>query len=226
MPAGLRGPGADPTGGLRRRVRLLLPEDPPAPPPQAWRKLRVGLLGGSFNPAHEGHLYVSLEALRRLALDQVWWLVSPQNPLKPRAGMAPLAERLASARAMARHPAVRVTALESRLGTRYTVDTLARLGQWPGHRFVWLIGADNLAQLPRWKRWEQVMHACPIAVFERDPYSYGALAGAAATRFAGARLSDARAAELAACAPPAWVFLRLRPHPASSTEIRRAAGGS
>ncbi|MDX6748241.1 nicotinate-nucleotide adenylyltransferase [Geminicoccaceae bacterium 1502E] len=222
MPAGLKREAADPTGGLRRRVRLLSPRAEPAPPP-GREPLRVGLLGGSFNPAHDGHLYVSLEALRRLQLDQVWWLVSPQNPLKPRAGMAPLEERLASARAVARHPAVRVTSLESRLGTRYTADTLKRLASWKEHRFVWLIGADNLAQLPRWRHWEQVMRACPIAVFERDPYSYGALAGAAATRFAGARLSDARAAELAACAPPAWVFLRLRPHPASSTEIRRAA---
>lgn len=225
MPAGLT-IAPDPTGGLRRRVRLqLAPEGGPAPGP-AGGILRVGLLGGSFNPAHEGHLYVSREALRRLRLDQVWWLVSPQNPLKPRAGMAPLAERLASARRVARDPRIRVSDLETRLGTRFTVDTLERLRQRPGYRFVWMIGADNLAQLPRWRHWERVMEACAIAVFERDPYSYGALAGAAATRFAGARLSDARAADLAASTPPAWVFLRLRPHPASSTAIRRAAGRS
>ena len=221
----------DPTGGLRRRVRLLLPVPEPAPlhgPERgrspAGRPLRVGLLGGSFNPAHEGHRYISLEALKRLALDQIWWLVSPQNPLKPVAGMAPLAERLRRAEAAARHPRIKVTALESRLGTRYTADTLRRLGLWRDHRFVWLIGADNLAQLPRWRHWDTIMAQCPIAVFERHPYSYGALAGKAATRFARVRLDDRHASALAGSDPPAWVFVRLRPHPASSTAIRRREG--
>jgi nicotinate-nucleotide adenylyltransferase len=194
---------------------------PPAPePPPPAPALRVGLLGGSFNPAHEGHSYVSLEAIKRLGLDQVWWLVSPQNPLKAASGMAPLAERVARARAVARHPRLKVLALETRLGTRYTADTLARLATWPSHRFVWLMGADNLAQLPRWWKWRGIMTGCPVAVFERHPYSYPALAGPVACGFAAARLPEARADELAQAAPPAWTFVRMRPHPASATAIR------
>ncbi len=211
----------DPTGGLRRRVRLLLPVERPAAEPPAGRKLRVGILGGSFNPAHDGHRYLSVEALRRLGLDRIWWLVAPQNPLKPTAGMRPLAERLARAREIARHPRIEVTALEARLGTRYTADTLRRLRARRDLEPVFLLGADNLAQLPRWRRWTDIMERSPIAVFERHPYSYAALAGEAATRFAGARLSEGRARELASLDPPAWLFLRLRPHPASSTMIRR-----
>ncbi|BCX19312.1 MAG: putative nicotinate-nucleotide adenylyltransferase [Geminicoccaceae bacterium] len=213
-------PPPDPTGGLRRRVRVLLPLDEPEPPTQPGRPLRVGLLGGSFNPAHEGHLYVSVEALKRLGLDSVWWLVSPQNPLKPRAGMAPFAERFASARAMARHPRIRVLDLERRFGTVYTVDLLRRLARWRGYRFVLLLGADNLAQLPRWRHWQEIVARVPIAVVARDPYCRGALAGAAARRFAAARVEAARARELPDLPPPAWTFLVIRPHPASSTAIR------
>ena len=187
------------------------------------RPLRVGLLGGSFNPAHAGHRYISLEAMRRLALDQVWWLVSPQNPLKAAAGMAPLAERLAVGAAVARHPRIRVLPLETRLGTRYTADTIRRLAAWPDHRFVWLMGADNLAQLPRWRHWRQILAACPVAVFERHPYSYAALAGPAARGFAAARLPEPRARALADSPAPAWVFVRVRPHPASATAIRARA---
>ena len=207
---------------LRRPVaRLdLAPPDEPAP---ASRKLRVGLLGGSFNPAHAGHRYISLEALRRLELDQVWWLVSPQNPLKAEAGMAPLAERVTRAAAIARHPRLRVLPLETRLGTRYTADTLRRLAAWPGHRFIWLMGADNLAQLPRWRHWRAILAACPVAVFERHPYSYAAMSGPVAQGLASARVSEARAAGLAGSAPPAWMFMRLRPHPASATAIRAGA---
>ena len=211
----------------RRRPVARLP-CPSAPAPAAPRSpaLRVGLLGGSFNPAHDGHRYISLEALRRLRLDQVWWLVSPQNPLKRRAGMAPLVERVAMAARVARHPRLRVLPLETRLGTRYTVDTLLRLADWPEHRFVWLMGADNLGQLHRWRQWRRIVGACAIAVFERHPYSHGALAGPAAYGFAGARLPEARLAELADAEPPVWAFVRLRPHPASATAIRaRAASG-
>jgi nicotinate-nucleotide adenylyltransferase len=204
---------------LRRPVaRLRLPA--PGEPQAVGRKLRVGLLGGSFNPAHAGHRYISLEALKRLELDQVWWLVSPQNPLKPEAGMAALAERVARAVKVARHARLRVLPLETRLGTRYTADTLRRLAAWPGHRFVWLMGADNLAQLPRWRHWRAILATCPVAVFERHPYSYPAMAGSVAHGLAAARLSEPRAADLADSAPPAWAFLRLRPHPASATAIR------
>jgi nicotinate-nucleotide adenylyltransferase len=208
---------------LRRPVaRLRLEEE--FEPASAASGLRVGLLGGSFNPAHEGHRYVSLEALKRLRLDQVWWLVSPQNPLKAVAGMAPLAERVARAARIARHPRVRVLPLESRLGTRYTADTLGRLAHWQGHRFVWLMGADNLAQLPRWRRWRGIFEACPVAVFERHPYSYRALAGAGARSFAESRRPEAAAPGLAMQAAPAWVFVRMRPHPASATAIRAGTG--
>jgi nicotinate-nucleotide adenylyltransferase len=216
-------PPADPTGGLRRRVRLLLPVEPDAPREAVTpvgRRLRVGLLGGSFNPAHEGHLHVSLEALKRLGLDRVWWLVSPQNPLKPRAGMAPFAARFASALAMARHPRIRVLDLERRFGTTYTIDLLRRLAGWREYRFVLLLGADNLAQLPRWRHWEEIVARVPVAVVERHPYVRAALAGPAARRLAGARVDAAEAGTLAERSPPAWVYLKVRPHPASSTAIR------
>ena len=183
---------------------------------------RIGLLGGSFNPAHDGHRHVSLNALRELGLDQVWWLVSPQNPLKPVAGMAPFGERLESARRVARHPHIRASDIEARLGTRFTIDTLERLKGLQGHRFVWLLGADNLVQLPRWRRWREIMATVPVAVFERAPYSYAALAGKAAACFGAARVEEDGLRDLVTASPPAWAFVRLRAHPASSTAIRRA----
>jgi nicotinate-nucleotide adenylyltransferase len=211
--------GEDPTGGLRRRVRLLVPQ-PTEPLPLRPEPLRVGLLGGSFNPAHDGHLYLSIEALKRLCLDRIWWLVSPQNPLKASSGMAPLAERLATARRVARHPRIEVNALEARFGTRYTVDTLRRLKGWRSYRFVWLIGADNLEQLPRWKRWTEILATCPVAVIERQSYAYRALSGPVAHRLRHMRVAEAAAGALADHPPPAWTFLRFRAHPASSTAIR------
>ena len=180
---------------------------------------KVGLLGGSFNPAHDGHRHISLLALSELGLDQVWWLVSPQNPLKPRRGMAPLAERMRCARTQAKHPHIRVTDLEKRLNTRFTVDTLGLLRQ--RHRdvtFVWLMGADNLAQLPQWRRWEELMAMTPLAVFDRPGATYRALAGRAAQRYSGARIRDPR--RLASAQAPAWSFLFKRRHPASASAIR------
>lgn len=185
--------------------------------------VRIGLLGGSFNPAHEGHLYVSREALRRLGLDQVWWLVSPQNPLKPAADMASFATRLAGARALARDRRIRVSDLESRLGTRYTVDTIRALRRRRCRiRLVWLIGADNLEQLPRWRHWQSLFRLVPIAVFARDPYSLRVLSGAAARRYARHRVAERAARTLADRRPPAWVFLHVREHPASASAIRRS----
>jgi nicotinate-nucleotide adenylyltransferase len=182
---------------------------------------RIGLLGGSFNPAHDGHLYISVEALKRLQLDAVWWLVSPQNPLKAADGMAPLAERAASARAVARHPRIRVTTIEAQMGTRYTVDTIARLRQqFPATRFVWLMGSDNLAQMPQWRRWTQIFNTVSIAVFARETYDFKALAGIAAHRYSAHRQPVERAASLATRTPPAWTFVPLRRHPAASTDIR------
>lgn len=187
------------------------------------RRQRIGLLGGSFNPAHEGHLYISCEALKRLQLDAIWWLVSPQNPLKADTGMAPLADRAAHAIMLARHPRIRVTTIEAQLGTRYTVDTIARLRQrFPAAKFVWLMGSDNLAQMPQWRRWTEIFGMVSIAVFARETYDFKALAGVAAQRFRADRLTAGQAASLAWRTPPAWVFLPLRRHPAAATDIRRA----
>jgi nicotinate-nucleotide adenylyltransferase len=181
------------------------------------------LLGGSFNPAHEGHLAISLAALRRLRLDRVWWLVAPQNPLKPADQTVDLASRVAAARAIvANHPRVIVTDLEQRLGTRYSVDIVRWLKERYRADYVCLIGADNLAQIPRWRRWRWLVGMVSIAVFDREPYSYRALAGHMARAYEGQRLAEGRAPALAEYRPPAWVYLRLRRHQASSTAIRRA----
>ncbi len=182
---------------------------------------RIGLLGGSFNPAHDGHRHISLVALRTLALDQVWWLVSPQNPLKPRAGMAPLAERLAWARAVAAHPRIAVTDLESRLGTRYTADTLAALrAECRGTHFVWLMGADNMIEFDRWRSWTKIAETVPIAVIDRPGYLHRALASTFARRYAQARVPAEAARLLPTMPPPAWTVVRARLHPASATAIR------
>ncbi len=183
--------------------------------------LRIGLLGGSFNPAHDGHRHISLFALQRLRLDAVWWLVSPQNPLKSVTGMAAFEERVVGAEAVARHPRIRVSDIEAKLGTRYTVDTLRALRrQNARQRFVWIMGADNLIQLPRWRHWEAIFGLVPIAVFARPAYSGRALSGAAAQRFRRHRLPDRSAALLANKKTPAWVFLHTPQHPASATTIR------
>src|SRR5699024_7513833 len=181
---------------LKRRPRL-----PPRPTPAALAKAlgghlpqrgaHVGLLGGSFNPAHRGHAHVALQAMRRLKLDEVWLLVSPQNPLKDPADMAPLDKRLASAQRIARHPRLKVSAMETLLGTRRTADTLAQLQRcFPGVRFVWIMGADNLQQIHHWGRWKEIFHRVGVAVFDRPSYSLGALSAKAAQRFARHRLSQ------------------------------------
>lgn len=187
----------------------------------------IGLLGGSFNPAHGGHLHISRLALDRLRLDEVWWLVSPQNPLKPLAGMAPLARRLEAARKVAAGEGrIRVTDIERELATSYTVDTLEALaGRFPAARMVWIMGADNLVQLPRWKGWRTLFRNVPIAVFARPKYSSRALSGRAARRFAAARVRETRAAKLVDMKPPAWVFMRT-PMVADSASRIRARDGS
>ena len=183
---------------------------------------RIGLLGGSFNPAHAGHVHVSLEALKRLGLDEVWWLVSPQNPLKAADGMASLERRMAGARAItAAHKRLRVTDLERMLGTRYTLDTVRALRRHhPRARFVWLMGADNLRQLPRWKGWATLVESIPIAVIDRPGFAPAALSGAPAHRYAGARLAPEAARSLADRAAPAWTFLYTRLNPLSATALR------
>jgi len=183
---------------------------------------RIGLLGGSFNPAHGGHRTISEEALRRLDLDAVWWLVSPQNPLKPRAGMAPQPERVASARRVVGDaPHIRVTTLEQALGTLYTLDTLnAVTRRMPGMHFVWLMGADNLLQIHRWAHWHRIFERVPVAVFNRPNYFFAVQSGKAAHRFRRARLPERKAARLAITPPPAWVFLHEPRDPRSATAIR------
>ena len=185
--------------------------------------IHTGLLGGSFNPAHGGHRAISLNAIDALDLDELWWLVSPGNPLKPAKGMAPLPARLASARAMARRSPIRATAIEADLGTRYTVDTLKRLiRRYPNRRFIWIMGADNLAQLPRWRDWRGIARLMPIAVVARPGYNgrtHAAQAMGWLRRFVrptGQKLhwTDWR--------PPALVFLRFSPDVRSATAIRQA----
>lgn len=191
--------------------------------PLASPGMRIGLLGGSFNPAHDGHRHISLVALRRLGLDRVWWLVSPQNPLKARAGMAALDRRLERARAVASHPRIVVTDIERKLGTQYTADTLKALIQrFPGVFFVWMMGADNLIGFTRWKRWTEIVETVPIAVIDRPGYSLRAMASPIAERYAHHRVPSRSAGALATMKPPAWALLRERLHPASATAIRLA----
>lgn len=182
---------------------------------------RIGLLGGSFNPAHPGHRHVSLEALKRLGLDEVWWLVSPQNPLKSDAGMEPLATRVARARQLALHPRIRVEAPELLLGTRYTLDTVRALKRvYPRAKFVWLMGADILPQLVDWADWRDLFAAIPIAAFARPGWGYAALVSKAPRTFAHSRLGAAEARKLASCEPPAWCFIPSRLDSHSATAIR------
>jgi len=179
------------------------------------------LLGGSFNPAHEGHLHISHQALKILALDCVWWLVSPQNPLKSKEGMTPFEDRLRAARAIAADRRIRVTDVEDRLGTRFTVDTITALTRiFPDKQFVWMMGADNLVQFPQWLDWRRLFSLVPIAVFDRAPYSAGALAGQAANVFASGRQANRYARSLADQVPPAWNFFHTPLHPATATNIR------
>jgi len=181
------------------------------------------VLGGSFNPAHEGHLHIARLALRRLRLDQVWLLVSPGNPLKALAGMAPIAERLRAAAGIADGRRILATGIEARLHTRFTYDTLRTLcRRFPRVRFVWLMGADNLVQLPRWQHWAGIPRTMPFAVMPRPTYNQRALAGQAAHRLRPA-LRPAHAAPVLARLPaPAWTFLPARENPASATALRRA----
>lgn len=185
---------------------------------------RVGLLGGSFNPAHGAHRRVTLAATRALALDEVWWLVSPGNPLKAGASdMAPLAARLASARAMARRAPVRATAIETKLGTRYTVDTVRKLTRsYPKIRFIWLMGSDNLAQFHRWRDWRGIARAIPIAVVARPGYEGHALAGPAMAWLARYQRRAVTAKQWTTWSLPALVLLRFRPDPQSATAVRAA----
>ena len=190
--------------------------------PIARAGMVIGLLGGSFDPAHEGHVHITREALKRIGIDRVWWLVSPGNPLKARQP-APMADRLAHARALICDPRVVVTDLEARLGTVYTADTIARLQAiYPGVAFVWLMGADNLVQFHKWGRWREIMAMVPVAVLARPGAGLKARLSVAAQVFAGNRVG--RGENLARRKAPAWVFVNLPMNDASSTEIRNRGG--
>ena len=189
--------------------------------PIATPGLRIGLLGGSFNPAHEGHLQISLEALKKLELDWIWWLVSPQNPLKGNHDTKPLADRLKTASQYAQHPRIFISNLEHQMGTQYTIDTASRLkSRWPQTRFVWLMGADILPQLPQWKNWTQLMAIMPIAIFDRPGYELQALSSRTAQRYRNDRWDESDAAGLATASTPAWCFIHGCRHPESSTALR------
>lgn len=192
---------------MRRKIRAPGPVRP---------GLRIGLLGGSFNPAHKGHVHASKVALSQLGLDYVWWLVSPQNPLKGKRHMAPFARRLASAKKRARGR-IRATGIEKALGTRYTVDTLAALKRrFPGVHFIWLMGSDNFLELPRWRRWKRIFSLVPIAVVPRPGTAAKLRRSEAARRFAKARMSARRLS----FKPPAWTILRAAGVKASATRLR------
>jgi nicotinate-nucleotide adenylyltransferase len=189
---------------------------PPHPP-----RLRIGLYGGSFNPPHAGHRHVTLLALKRLRLDRVWWIITPGNPLKELSGLAPLPERMAAARALARHPRIAVTGFEAQIGARYTLDTLEYVAaRAPAARFVWIMGADNLAQFSRWRGWRRIAELMPFAVVDRPGWTLRATRSKAALALAPFRIDETDAAVLPSLPPPAWVFLHGPRSPLSSTVLR------
>lgn len=201
---------------------------PAAGRPQALRTgfhlapgMRVGLFGGSFNPAHEGHAHVAETARRRMGLDRVIWLVSPQNPLKSSRETASLAERMAGASRFAQGPGMIVSDVETRLGSAYTIDTIRSLkARYPGVQFVWVMGADSLASFHRWKGWTQIMREVPVAVVARPWIALRSRFSPAARRFARFRRSSMHAGSLPGATAPAWVFLRGPLNFQSSTALR------
>ena len=196
---------------IKRPVRL-----PPHAP-----GMRIGLFGGSFNPPHEGHLLVSRIALKRLRLDRLWWLVSPGNPLKDTRHLPPLATRIAAARALARDPRIVVTGVEAEIGARYSVDTLRFLRhRCRGVHFVWIMGADNLLQFHRWRRWAEIARLAPIAVIDRPGATLRVASAKAAQRFASARRREYEAPAFARAQPPAIIALHGPRSARSSTQLR------
>jgi nicotinate-nucleotide adenylyltransferase len=187
--------------------------------------MRIGLLGGSFNPPHVAHRAISQFAIKRLRLDRVWWLITPGNPLKDNGGLHDLDTRVEAARKMADDPRIDISCLESVIGTRYTVDTISYLRRRAsGLRFVWIMGADNLAQFHRWQNWRRIASEMPIAVIDRPPRSFPALAAPAAQALARYRLPENQAVRLADQRAPAWVFLTGMKLNLSSTGLRNPDG--
>jgi len=192
-------------------------------PPLALAGMRIGLLGGSFNPAHEGHRHISVAALQRLRLHRLWWVVTPANPLKAKTDLASLAERVEAADKVASHPLIEVTDFEAALTRPFTVETLAHLKRrFPGVYFVWVMGGDNLAQFHRWNAWRRIFHIMPIAVMDRPGERLKALSSPAARQFANARLPEREAAALPLMKPPAWTYLTIHLSALSSSDLRKA----
>ena len=186
--------------------------------------MTIGLLGGSFDPAHQGHVQISQAALQRFGLDQLWWLVSPGNPLKTRAP-ASMARRMAAAQRVMDHPRVRISDIEARLGTRYTAETLRELRRlYPQVRFVWLMGADNLAHFHHWKDWQQIMETVPVGVLARPGDRISARLSPAAKIYRNQMLKDGQSQTLAQAQAPAWCFVNVPMSSASSTAIRARGG--
>lgn len=205
-----------------RRTLVKSVTKPRAALPPHGPGMRIGLLGGSFNPPHEAHRAISLHAMKRLQLDRVWWIVTPGSPLKDVQQLPPLEQRMAECVALADHPRIDVTGFEAVIGTKYTSDTLAwLLREAPETRFVWLMGADNLKDFHRWKNWREIFMMLPIAVADRGGLSLQAGSGPAAMTFARARIPETRASLLPAMPPPAWVYLRGVKSDLSSTQIRQ-----
>ncbi|MFV0386384.1 nicotinate-nucleotide adenylyltransferase [Paracoccus sp. (in: a-proteobacteria)] len=193
--------------------------------PLAWPGARIGILGGSFDPAHQGHVQITRTALARFGLDQVWWLVSPGNPLKAR-GPAPLAARIAAAGRVMRDPRVRITGIEASLGTRMTADTIAALQRlYPAVRFVWLMGSDNLVQFDRWDRWDEIAARVPLGVLARPGSRLAARHARAARIMRGWRLPESAARLLPLLPAPVWVMINLPMSSLSSSEIRQQQRG-
>lgn len=194
---------------------VLGPDGPPARSGQV-----IGLLGGSFDPPHPGHMHITLQAMKRFRLDQVWWLVSPGNPLKKH-GPADLERRLAACRALVDHPRVTITALESRLGTRYTAETLEALSAaYHGVNFVWLMGDDNLASFHRWERWPSIFASVPIGILARPDQGIWARTARSARLYRSARLPASRATLLGQSVPPTWCHVMIPKRAISSTQLR------
>ena len=182
---------------------------------------RIGLLGGSFNPAHRGHRRISLAAIEALGLDEVWWLVSPGNPLKSEQGMAPFEARIASARSMASRAPIRVSDFERRARTRYTIHTLSKLlGRYPQHHFIWLMGQDILPDFHRWKDWRRIAQMLPIAVIPRPGYDGAARAARAMGWLRGFVRPASQAKRWTQWSAPAIILLRLPPDTTSATRLR------
>ncbi|GEP11988.1 nicotinate-nucleotide adenylyltransferase [Methylobacterium gnaphalii] len=189
--------------------------------PPAAPGLRIGLYGGSFNPAHAGHFHVSRLALKRLRLDRIWWLVTPGNPLKDHRELAPLSERIATARGVARDPRIAVTGIEAAIGARYTIETLRWLRRHrPSLRFVWMMGADSLVSFHRWERFREIASLMPIAVIDRPGSTLSGPNAPGARALARWRIDEPDASRLASLQPPAWIFLHGPRSSLSSTALR------